>query len=147
MNQYISYNNIDRKVNKWWKKLFFWGIEIAILNALVLWKLSRDDNYITEREFKEEIYRALLFHKTEVKKYNDNVSIIPYQYQRMIHYLENKKGIHKRCTLCQINGKRKEFNIYCKICKNKQGKPLYLCLKCLQEYHEKYVNKYDNKIK
>ena len=95
MNQYISYNNIDRKVNKWWKKLFFWGIEIAISNALVLWKLSRDDNYITEREFKEEICRALLFHKTEVKKYNDNVSIIQYQYQGMIHYPENKKGFTK----------------------------------------------------
>ena len=86
MNQYISYNSLDRKVNKWWKKLFFWGIEVAISNSLILWKLSRDDNYIIEREFKEEICRSLLFQKKEVKT---NISIIPYLYQKMIHYPEN----------------------------------------------------------
>lgn len=74
LNQYISYNSFDRKVNKWRKKLFFWGIEVAILISLVLWKLSRDDNYITEREFKEEIFRSLLFQKKEVKT---NISKIP----------------------------------------------------------------------
>ena len=67
-NQYICYNSLDRKVNKWCKKLFFWGIEVAISNSLILWKLSRDDNYIIEREFKEEICRSLLFQKKEVKK-------------------------------------------------------------------------------
>ena len=29
LNQYISYNSLDRKVNKWWKKLFFLGIEVS----------------------------------------------------------------------------------------------------------------------
>ena len=61
-------------MNKWWKKLFFWGIEVVISNSLILWKLSRDDNYIIEREFKEEICRSLLFQEKEVKK---NISIIP----------------------------------------------------------------------
>ena len=49
LNQYICYNSLDRKVNKWCKKLFFWGIEVAISNSLILWKLSKEDNYITER--------------------------------------------------------------------------------------------------
>ena len=126
------------------EKTLFWGIEVVISNSLILWKLSRDDNYITEREFKEEICRSLLFQKKEVKK---NISIIPYQYQKMIHYSENRKGLYKRCTLFQINGARKECNISCKICKNKKGNPLFLCLDCFREYHEKYVYKYDNKIK
>ena len=65
----------------------------------------------------------------------------------MIHYPENRKGIYKRYTLCQINGTRKECNISCKIFKNKKGNPLFLCLDCFREYHEKYVYKYDNKIK
>ena len=92
------------------------GIEVAISNSLILWKLSRDDNYLTEREFKEEICRFLLFQKKEVKT---NISIILCQYQKMIHYPENRKGIYKRCILCQINGTRKECNISFKICKNK----------------------------
>ena len=96
------------------EKTLFWGIEVAILNSLILWKLSRDDNYITEREFKEEICRSLLFQEKEVKK---NILIIPYQYQKIIHYPENRKGIDKRCTLCQINGTRKECNFSCKISK------------------------------
>ena len=64
----------------------------------------------------------------------------------MIHYPENRKGIYKRCTLCQINGTRKECKISRKIFKNKKGNPLFLCLDCFWEYHEKYVFKYDNKI-
>ena len=114
LNQYICYNSLDRKVNKWRKKLFFWGIEVAISNSLILWKLSRDDNYIPEREFKEEICRSLLFQKKEVKKkyINNSISI-----SENNHYPENRKGIYKRCTLCQINGTRKECNFSCKISK------------------------------
>ena len=55
MNQNMSYCNIDRCVYKWWKKLFFFGIELSISNAHVLWKLTRGDNYMSDIEFKEKI--------------------------------------------------------------------------------------------
>ena len=67
-------------------------MKFQVSNSLILWKLSRDDNYITDRDFKEEICRSLLFQKKEVKT---NISKIPYQYQKMIHYPENRKGIYK----------------------------------------------------
>ena len=51
----MSYCNIDRCVYKWWKKLFFFGIS----NAHVLWKLTRDDNYMSDIEFKEKICNIL----------------------------------------------------------------------------------------
>ena len=58
-------------------------------------KISRDANYITyitEREFKEEICRSLLYNISEVKSNYDSLSLVPYKYQKISLYTENKKG-------------------------------------------------------
>ena len=36
LNQNISYFNFERKVMKWQKKFFFWGLEVAINNAYII---------------------------------------------------------------------------------------------------------------
>ena len=42
---------------------------------------------------------------------------------------------------------KKRMQYFMQNLKNKKGNPLFLCLDSFQEYHEKYVYKYDNKIK
>ena len=38
MDQYISYYNIERRSIKWWKKIFFFWIEVCINNSYILHK-------------------------------------------------------------------------------------------------------------
>ena len=38
MNQNISYYNCERRVIKWWKKIFFAGIEFACSNAKIIFE-------------------------------------------------------------------------------------------------------------
>ena len=44
MDHYISYYNIERRSIKWWKKIFFFGIEVCINNSYILSKLNNDNN-------------------------------------------------------------------------------------------------------
>ena len=42
-DQAIGYYGLhNRKSRKWWKKLFFWALEITINNAYILFKMTRD---------------------------------------------------------------------------------------------------------
>ena len=36
------YSAQDRKSTKWWKKLYFWAVEIGQLNAYILYKISNN---------------------------------------------------------------------------------------------------------
>ena len=40
------YNVFGRKTYKWWKKLFYWIIELAKMNSLVLFNKTRPFDYL-----------------------------------------------------------------------------------------------------
>ena len=37
-DQYAVYYSIERKSKKWWRKLVFWLLEVAIMNSYILYK-------------------------------------------------------------------------------------------------------------
>ena len=82
MNQVISYYNIDRKSYKWWKKVFFFGIEAAISNAKIIFE------YINKNDKKDNLrFRINLF--SQMLTYNDVVlddNNIRNNYSRKIYY-------------------------------------------------------------
>ena len=45
MNQNISYYYCERRVVKWWKKLFFAGIEFACFNAKIIFEKKHNKKY------------------------------------------------------------------------------------------------------
>jgi hypothetical protein len=39
-DQYISSYNFIRKSKKWWRKMFFWLLEVAVVNSFILYNFS-----------------------------------------------------------------------------------------------------------
>jgi len=39
-DQYCATYSFLRRTLKWWRKLFFWGLEVSIMNAYILYKQS-----------------------------------------------------------------------------------------------------------
>ena len=39
-DQYISSYSFIRKSKKWWRKMFFWLLEVAVVNSFILYNLS-----------------------------------------------------------------------------------------------------------
>ena len=62
-NQLISYYELNRKTIKWWKRIFFHLLDIAIVNSFIIYKKYLNAN-ITQKQYRNEII------KTIIKKYN-----------------------------------------------------------------------------
>jgi len=52
-----------RRTLKWWKKLFFWGLEVSIINAYILYVEScknSNSNAMSHIKFRRELVMALV---------------------------------------------------------------------------------------
>ena len=58
MNQNISYYNCERRVIKWWKKIFFAGIEFACSNAKIIFE-KFNNKKLSDLEFKSILISEL----------------------------------------------------------------------------------------
>ena len=68
-NQLISYYELNRKTIKWWKRIFFHLLDIAIVNSFIIYKKYLNAN-ITQKQYRIEII------KTIIKKYNIKIGRI-----------------------------------------------------------------------
>jgi hypothetical protein len=57
-DQYISSYSFIRKSKKWWRKMFFWLLEVAVVNSFILYNLSAASNQ--KPKFSHKKYRQLL---------------------------------------------------------------------------------------
>jgi len=59
--QMLSYTPFKMKTLKWWKRVWFHILNVALLNAYVLYKeLSKDKTLKTNREFRKEIVQHII---------------------------------------------------------------------------------------
>lgn len=56
-DHYIASYSFTRKSIKWWRKVFFWALEVAIVNSFVLFNTNRPPG---SRAMKQRLYRKKL---------------------------------------------------------------------------------------
>ncbi|XP_035737648.1 piggyBac transposable element-derived protein 4-like isoform X2 [Vespa mandarinia] len=139
-DQYASTYCFLRKSLKWWRKLFFWGLEICAINSYILYK-------ITEEQRRQRPLKHLPYVKTLVQQLTgdfhqirDRASISTSNSEkiRLNGKLHNiLTGVRKDCKVCsQRNklGKRHQTTYYCDTCPEKPGIHLG---NCYMKYHTK----------
>ena len=57
-DQYTVYYSFIQKARKWWRKLFFWLLEVATVNSYILYKLNTT-TAITHLEYRRKVLEAL----------------------------------------------------------------------------------------
>ena len=57
-DQYTLYYSFIQKARKWWRKLFFWMLEVAMVNSYILYKLNTT-TAITHLEYRQKVLEAL----------------------------------------------------------------------------------------
>ena len=140
LDEKIAFYEIKKKNVKWWKKIFYFIIEVCINNAMILYNNNEKD-YITEIQFKEKLCKDILsqYNKLNLKddKFLKNrINKIPKEYlDRLHHLIEVKnKNERKRCKKC-YDEKKIDNKVYliCKECN------LGFHLQCFLNWHKKYV--------
>ena len=112
-NQLISYQDLNRKTIKWWKRIFFHLLDIVIVNSFIIYKKYLNANF-SQKQYKIEII------KTIIKKYNMKIGRIDNKFN-IFHYLvkQLKCGTCKNCSFTKdyTTVKAPISKYMCNVCK------------------------------
>ncbi|KAK2588065.1 hypothetical protein KPH14_004130 [Odynerus spinipes] len=137
-NEYTLVYCFMRKTLKWWRKLFFWGLESCVINSYILYKYKqRESNPMTFLKFMKLLvkgltkdFRADTMHIAHVTL-NDRQRL-----NNELHIIQlNPLHKHKDCKVCskrKIKGGRRETNYYCETCSDR---PALHVGECFKRYH------------
>jgi len=121
----LSLTETIRKTIKWYKKLFFHVLDIALVNAHALYNRNNPENRLSFPDFRLTIILKILNLEKE-KRVSSQISAT-----RLIGtHLPVAMEKRKRCTLCQMRKKRADSKFQCNTCS------VTLCITpCFYDYH------------
>lgn len=140
-DHFISSYQFMRRTKKWYRKLFFWLLEVAIIDAYILYQeLQKTFNKkpMTHREFRTTLVKRLVAEKVAVDRPKARKRGRPAQgppNQRLDgkpHFMDRKEKGSKKCVVCASHGLRKETIYFCKTC---AATPALHPDKCFEQYH------------
>ena len=95
-------------LNSWWFKLFFYFLDVGSANALVLYRLSMNDEYINISNFKLSLVSSLA---------GNQIKFVPSSPKEVSHQLVRicmKNTVRHLCAYCALFYKKKRTRYKCK---------------------------------
>ncbi|KFM67179.1 PiggyBac transposable element-derived protein 4, partial [Stegodyphus mimosarum] len=115
-----------RRTLKWTKKLFFHLLDLTVLNAYILSKISNIEK--NHKVFRMNLIRELI-HYSDLQA----PTLSPSSRKKQCKYLcshfpfDTKK--RRRCAVCSAKGLQRRSTVICKAC------DVALCINCFEAYH------------
>lgn len=144
LDHYCGSYSFARRSTKWWRKLFFWLLEVALVNSYILWSMDREEKNLPKKShlyYRKQIIEQLVgdVQNTEASKKGRKSSSDNAERLLGKHFMARTAGRKpKDCILCsdrKTHGRRKQTVYYCKTCTRKPG----LCFDCFERYHTEQV--------
>ena len=130
------YYCFQRKSIKWWKKVFFWLLEISVVNSYILYKETTPTRPHTHLAFRHLLVKNLVCHLDFSERPRPGRRRVRDSLERLQagkHFLST--GNRRDCVVCSDRsrgGERHLTNYYCSTCSDKP--PLHPT-QCFEEYH------------
>jgi hypothetical protein len=150
-DQYCGSYAFIRKTYRWWRKVFFWSIEVSVVNSFILYNLMRaEENLppVTHKTFRESLIEELV--KDVItnsngsrKRGRPSTTDREERLNGKFHSIAKLPGRKsKDCIVCSdrsVKGGRRETVYYCETCERKPGLHPDVCF---TKYHtqEKFKN-------
>ena len=137
LDQLMSYFSFLHKSVKWWRKVFFWMVEVAVVNSYILYKqtmVQQGNRPLTHLGFRRELIKSLAepLQLTVVPRQQSAPSL--QRLQQVPHFLE--KGSKRRdCWVCsnrEEDGTRHLTMYFCTTCTDH---PALCPAPCYKIYH------------
>nr|XP_039267455.1 piggyBac transposable element-derived protein 4-like [Styela clava] len=149
-DQNTSYYNFSRKSELWWKKMFFWLLEICVTNSYLLYKQSRPEQRGKNPSllsFRQDLVPDLVDlgreHFPRQQRERPLSSTPGLHPSKGYFHVQKKREPGQRARECKFcserrkNGRRKDTRYYCDTC---QGKPGLHPGDCFSAYHIQSLN-------
>lgn len=135
-DQYSTTYEVDRKSNKWWKRVYHRLLQITVSNAWIIFKQLKQDD-LPLIDFLIPLAESLV----EVGKNGTNnqrnmgAGRPPKQRKFMVNMVNIghqpvEAGSLRRCTLCSMKKQQKRTEWLCNSC------DVPLCVGCFVHYHK-----------
>lgn len=142
-DHYISSYQFLRRTKKWYRKYFFWLLEVAIINSYLLYKsvqLKEAKKPLSHIEFRRCLVRSLVAervtNKQTQKRKGRPIEGPPEKRLQGKHFLNKRDKKKSRCVVCAKKGVRSET---CYVCKTCPGEPAMHPENCFEDYHTKKI--------
>ncbi|XP_053977063.1 piggyBac transposable element-derived protein 4-like [Hylaeus volcanicus] len=144
-----------RKSHKWWRKLFFWGLELCARNSYILYKESLRTEGKTPMAhliFLRKLVDQLVgsFRDGCTSRGRPSTSDKEERLNGKLHILRrNDRGRSRDCLVCsnrRVKGGRRESAYHCDTCSRKPGLHIGDCFEkyhTQENYKTQYLIKYD----
>jgi hypothetical protein len=122
-DQYAKTYHIARKSKKWYRKLFFHLLDMAITNAWLVFKKLKEENAISQADFRRRLMEEML-ETAELPTYPGRGRKPLYQEEKekldhtLIHVpaTEKRANAMRRCVHCKKNGVSRSTRYMCGKC-------------------------------
>ena len=139
-DQCTVYYYFIRKCKKWWRKVYFWLLEVTVVNSYILFKSSTSQN-ISHLSYRRQIIDALAARHIMTapprripgcprKRSLEGYAGDPERLNGRTHTL-GKREPHN-CVVCSREDRRHRSIYYCASC---TSKPALCPYPCFQKYH------------
>ena len=136
LDQRMSYYQFVRKSVRWWRKVFFWMVEVVVVNSYILYSTHTDARRkLSHKEFRRELVMALCEEQRSATSHRPP--------RRRDQTLERLQGSHypdtaevrRDCRVCSVRGPGRQRRLTTSICSTCRDRP-HLCVgECFRRYH------------
>ena len=103
LDQRMSYYKFVRKSFRWWQKVFFWMVEVVVVNSYIVYNAHTDSRRkLTHKEFRRELVLALCREQKTTSTHRLPQSLeqcLLLVYAGLFLCCGEKKPLHN-CSLC-----------------------------------------------
>ncbi len=128
-DQFGCYYSFDRRTVKWWRKLFFWLMEVSIVNAYILYKGEHRGSHV---DFRRKLVVGLCegFPPLNVRRC---LLRPPQIHERLLgSHFPSLGDRRRRCTVCNTTSTRHDTKYFCKTCTTHPALHVDICF---ERYH------------
>jgi Transposase IS4 len=140
-NQMAASYNFARKSLKWWRKMFFWSLELAVINSYILFNITQERTQMPKASHLD--YRRALITQlvgtvrhTAKRRGRPSTSDRAERLDAKTHFLGLAEK-QRDCAVCsnrKVKGGRHLSLYFCKTC---TAKPALHPVDCFEAYHSR----------
>ena len=144
MDQLASYYAFVRKSVKWWRKVFFWLLEVSVVNSYISYKTRLQQlgqEPITHLQYRRSLILSLVSHQLNVPQQPrpggradmslERLRPIPHFAEEAERLQGGRRDLRNDCRVCSRVGHRRTTN-FCTTCTDK---PFLHPGRCFRLYH------------
>ena len=132
-HHYCTSYSFTRKTLKWWRKLFFWLLEVCFVNSFILYKQAIHAASFRQLTYRQRLVEQLVGNvRNERSKKRGRPSSLDSEEKlnKQQHFIAKAaRGHNKDCMVCSKPQSWKATLFYCETCVRKPGLHLGACFK------------------